>query len=462
MKIKALSAICLLVLLNSVSSLAASISWNGKYRIEGHDVRGYDLDGGEKNYLLHHLSLSPKIIVKDNIIVRARFDVFNNKNYGATANQVGAFLGKPANAESSTSASFDDSNVISQSMSLESIAATQLYLTWLMPNGAFIAGRAPKHFGLGLSHNAGTGDFDHWFDSHDVVGFKIFAGNHTITPYYGKKLEGQNVDSLNGFDVNEIILHYQYSNPDSDLNLGVYYEKTNSSDKIDDSGTVFGGTPTTAYKPELMSVYLKQKYALYDLELEAGFLSGETGVLKSGNKVDFEASGFLANFSFDFAGDFRMDARLGYASGDNPNTANWEGFLFDRNIDVGLLLFNHRLGSSSLDLMGSSVGGSNVTGVDNEYIGNTTFLAPKVSWKSGDKWKYDVGLVWATLNEAPATGIDKALGTEIDFGVSYYPNDSTHVRFEAGYLLTGSAFEGNASNPANNAYIINGKAAISF
>lgn len=458
MKIKVLSASLLVLLLNSLSANAASISWNGNYRIEGHDLRGYDLDGGEKNYLLHHLSLSPKIIVKDDIIIRTRFDIFNNSNYGVKANQVGAFIGNPSNGKSSTTATFDDSSVIAESASVETVAATQLYLTWLLENGAFIAGRAPKHFGLGISHNAGTGDFDHWFDTHDVVGYKIIAGNHTFTPYYGKKTEGQIVDRA---DVNELTFQYQYENPDSGLIIGIYWEKTNSGDKID-ATSAFGGTPTTAYEPELRNFYLKQSYAYWDLELEAGFLEGNTGVLKSGNKVSFEGTGFLANFSFDFAKDFHLDTRLGYASGDDPNTNNYEGFYFDRNVDIALMLFNHRLGQNSLDLIGSDVGGSDVTGVDNEYVGNTLFLSPRLSWRSGDKWKYDVTLTYAKLNEVPATGIDKSLGTEIDFGLSYMPNESTHVRFEAGYLLTGKAFEGNASNPANNAYIITGKAAISF
>lgn len=460
MKIKALSSLLTLFLLTPVLASAASVSWNGRYRIEGHDIRGYDLDGGEKNYLIHHLSLSPKIIVKDDIIIRARFDVFNNKNYGVSTNQVGAFIGSPANSSSSTSASFDDSEVIAETMSLENVAATQLYLTWLNENGAFIAGRAPKQFGLGLSHNAGTGEFDHWMDTHDIIGYKFIAGNHTFTPYYGKKTEGSVVDRA---DVNIMTLHYEYQNPDSGLVIGVYWEKTNSSDKIDSTTSVFGGTPTTAYEPELRSFYLKQKYEWYDLELEGGFLSGNTGVLKSGNKVSFESSGFLANFAFDFAKDFHLDARIGYASGDDPGTTNFEGFYMDRNLDVGLLMFNHRLGKSDLDLLGTSVGGSSVTGVDNEYISNTLFLAPKLTWGTSERWKYDVTLLWAKLNQAPVSGIDTALGTEIDFGVSYRPNDATLVRFEAGYLLSGKAFEGNSSsNPSNNAYIISGKAAISF
>lgn len=458
MKIKVLSLSLLLVLLNSLTLNAASISWNGNYRIEGHDLRGYDLDGGEKNYLIHHLSLSPKIIVKDDIIIRARFDVFNNQNYGVSSNQVGSFIGNPSNSKTSTAATFDDSSVISESMSVETVAATQLYLTWLAENGAFIAGRAPKHFGLGLSHNAGTGDFDHWFDTHDVIGYKVIAGNHTFTPYYGKKNEGQIVDRA---DVNELVFHYQYENSDSGLIIGIYWEKTNSGDAIDGT-SVFGGTPSTSYEPELRNFYLKQAYKFFDLELEGGFLSGDTGVLNGGKKVSFEGTGFLANFSLDFAKDFHLDARLGYASGDDPATNNFEGFYFDRNVDIALMLFNHRLGNQSLDLIGSNVGGSSVVGVDNQYVGNTLFVSPRFSWRSGDKWKYDTTITWAKLNEVPSAGIDKSLGTEIDFGVSYLPNESTHVRFEAGYLLTGKAFEGNASNPASNAYIITGKAAISF
>ncbi|MEC9281886.1 MAG: hypothetical protein VX642_04190 [Bdellovibrionota bacterium] len=459
MRLKLLSLYVLSCLLMAANASATSVSWNGYYRLEATDIRNYDLDGEEKNFLLHHLALTPKIIVKDDIIVRARFDVFNNANNGVQTNQVGAFLGNPSNSEATSSVSFDDSSVIAESMGVETVAATQLYLTWLQENGAFIFGRTPKHFGMGLTHNAGINDFDHWMDTQDVIGWKILMGNHMITPYYGKKSEGSIVDKA---DVNILTFHYEYLNPDSGLNLGLYYEKTTSGDKIDDTGTVFGGTPTSGYSPEQINVYLKQAYTGFDLELEAGFLSGDTGVVKSGAPVSFEASGFLANFTFDFATDFHFDGRIGYATGDDPNSNNYEGFLFDRNLDVAYLLFNHKMGNSSLDLNNSAIGGASSSSVDTDYIGNTLFIAPKLTYKSSDRFHYDASLIYAKLNEVGTATTDDYLGTEIDLGMSYFPNDSTHVRLETGFLLPGGAYEGNASNSTNNAFIISGKAAINF
>lgn len=458
MPFKRLVLIVFALLSVSPKSRSAGISWDGYYRVEGTDIRNVDLDGQEKNFLLHHMALKPRIIVKDDIIVRARFDVFNNQNYGVLSNQVGSFFGNPANAQAVTPKTFDNSDVIAQNLAVESVAATELYLTWLMNQSALLVGRVPKHFGMGLTHNAGNGDFDHWFDTHDVLAWKLVMGNHSFTPFYGKKSEGSVIDRA---DVNHFSFHYDYQNPDSDLRLGIFYEKTTSGKSIDTTETIFGGTPSGGYRPEQINVYLKQNYKWYDWEFEAGFINGSTGSRRNGQEVKFQSSGFISNLSFDFAQKFVLDGRFGFASGDKPDTTEFEGFLFDRNLDVAYLLFNHRLGRN-LDLLGSDVGGASSDSVDTEYVGNTLFFAPRLSYMANDRWHYDVALVYARLNSINGLTQSRTLATEIDFGLSYRPNPAVHARLESGFLIPGQAFAGNTSNPLKNAFIISAKAAINF
>src|SRR4051794_26921776 len=82
---------------------ASDINWAGSYRFEGVllDNPKLDASGTNKNYMLHHLVLKPKIVAADGVTIYSRFDLFNNAAYPDS--QLGQFFGDGPNTTSATS-----------------------------------------------------------------------------------------------------------------------------------------------------------------------------------------------------------------------------------------------------------------------------------------------------------------------------------------------------------------------
>ncbi|MFK8136957.1 MAG: hypothetical protein AB8E15_01235 [Bdellovibrionales bacterium] len=449
------------VLLFSLSGAAIDIDWTGKYRLEGTDVRNYDLDKNEKNYFLHHLILNPSIIATDDLEINFRFDIANSADYGGFTNQVGQFLGNTASAETSTNINSQTSDQIAQTMGLETIANTLLYLNWHTEYGSIAGGRLPKQFGLGTVYSAGKGSFDHWLDTHDVVSLQMLAGNHTITPSYGKINEGLTNERD---DTTITSLQYDYEYPETKLKISILWEVINSDDSVatDFTGTT-GSSISGSYSMENKLLYFSRAYGDWDLALEFAQQDGDTGIFVGAQEISMSGTGLAIEAGYKLSPNLKFEGRFGYASGDDINTTDkYEGFQFDRNYDVALLLFNHRLGTTDF-LKTESIGGSTTGGVDTEYISNAIYLAPKLVYQTSDKWTFDTSLIYATLHDGVLdSSVSKDLGLEIDFGMSYFHNPQTELRAEFGYLFAGEAFAGNTSQPTTNSYIISTKAAISF
>src|SRR5690606_10968130 len=100
-----------------------------------------------------------------------------------------------------------DSNSMAENQRAETIQVSQLYLTFEQEFGQLLVGRAPLHFGLGMTHNAGFGLFDHWYDTRDLVAYKVVMGNISFTPMFAKVNEG-NINESD--DVTDWIAHLQY------------------------------------------------------------------------------------------------------------------------------------------------------------------------------------------------------------------------------------------------------------
>lgn len=448
----------------------ADINWSGNYRIEFNNVDKIDLNNSGKSYFLQHLVLQPKIIAADGVNINARFDILNNASL-TYSNQLGEIMGQSPNGSSSTSSDATNTAALSEQQGVGSLQVTHLYLTYIKEFAAFIAGRAPKQFGLGISHNAGTGPFDHWLDTHSVVGMKMLFGNIFLTPMYATVLED---DISDEDDANEYIIHFGYENPETDLNIGIYYESKVAVNGITKPTTSTNSTPfpNSAYAGDWRD-YEHQKWNLYysqvkgklKTNMEFGFHKADTGVINTdGNEIKWDAFAMATEFYYKWSPTYTVSLHAGYASGDDPETADtFEGFIFDKNYDVAMLMFNHVLGNTSMDLLGSGPSGRNVNlGLDTEAISNVIYLAPGLDMQFSDTWGLSTRLIYASLHQT-ATGVDSDLGVELDFILKYRPNDRFIFDTGLGYLMPGSAFK-NGSNgfDTNSALAITAKAAISF
>jgi hypothetical protein len=460
------------------------MEWSGVYRVEAYNLKNTELSsrGRELNYGLSHLVLRPKIVAGDGLTIFGQFDVFNSTAYPNS--QLGTLWGAGVRTAAPPTTSTDGSDVMSQTKSTQSLQVSQLYLTYAQEYGALIVGRAPLQFGLGMTHNAGNGLFDHWYDTDDLVGYKIVLGNLYVLPMLGKASEG-NIN--NSDDLNDYMIQVQYENPETDLEMGVFYQVRSGGDQASDAptnmaadpeGGVLGGAGATnggKINIKTVSLYALKDTERYRLGLEASFQSGETGVLTSSDdNVTMGGFGLAAEFAYrPESSRWNWSAKAGTASGDDPATkAKFEGYIFNRNYDVAMLMFNHPLGQNDFLrtrlLTGSvydNLTDKNINVPDVDAVSNVMYLAPKAEYAFSDRWHLDNSLIAGWLGTNPLTGgksAGKTLGYEWDISLNFSPRKGVMWVNQAGFLFPGSAWKGDGQYDSKFSYGLATKAAISF
>ncbi|MGZ3691052.1 MAG: hypothetical protein ACXVAX_06100, partial [Pseudobdellovibrio sp.] len=175
------SGLLILSLVMAQNAQAISIDWSGGYRIEYTDITNPTLNSDHpdpKTYGLQFLYLNSKIVASDGININARFDVMGSQTPGYENSQLGALLG--GNGIGS------DPHITSQNQQSTNVTVSQLYMNVSNEYGTLIAGRAPFEFGMGITHNAGLGPFDHWYDNRDGVAYKFYVDNISFMPMISK------------------------------------------------------------------------------------------------------------------------------------------------------------------------------------------------------------------------------------------------------------------------------------
>jgi hypothetical protein len=478
----------ILLVMSAANAQAMSVDWTGTYRFEYVEVDKPALDtyAGSpvrKSYMLNHLTLSPKIIAADGVNIIAKFDVLPNDQYPGS--QTGQVFGRgPSRANSTGSSTMDDSAVAGRRQGTTNLAVNQLYLNVNQEYGALVVGRAPLDFGLGISHSAGNGAFDHWYDSEDMIGYKVISGNLSIMPIFARVYD---YSPAQGRDVQDFIWDVQYNSSESESSIGVFHQTRTAGPVANDAPPgAFGGTATTgSWKTQNTNLYFAKGFETVKFKLEGGFQSGGTGVTAPVSGDEIKLNGYGVAFELDFVpGTSRWKSKLrgGIASGDNPSTSNYEGFHFHRNYDVAFLLFNHPMGRYDIFRTAAQRSADRLTAcatppcavyakdeaLDDEAISNVTFLAPSFDYTINDKWEWTNRFTWAQLQTNPLSNVagldvDKNVGFEWDTGFVYRPHEKIMWVNEVGLLMPGAAWQGGSNNYGKSfTYGITSKAAISF
>lgn len=471
----------------SISAMAGDLEWSGIYRIEGYDLKSPELSGHrEKSYGLQHLVLRPKITAGDGLTIYGQFDFFNNATYPDS--QMGQVFGSGVNSSGAPVAAGtagSKSNALSKNQKAESVTVSQLYLTYAHEYGELIAGRAPLQFGLGMTHNAGRGLFDHWYETRDLVGYKIVMGNMYFLPMIGKVSEG----ALNqSDDLTDYMIQVQYENPDSDLEMGGFYQMRTGGDQSSDApasgtqnGDVLGGNGATnkgSVNMKIASIYALRDNERFRAGVEATFESGETGVVTTGgDKVTLGGFGVATEFEYrPVESKWKWGLKAGIATGDDPSTdGKFEGFLFNRNYNVAMLMFHQPLGQADFLrtrlLTGPvrqavPVGSTpSIDQPDVETISNVVYLSPSAKYVFSDHWTLDNTLTTGWLETNPFADGHKAakdLGYEWDISLNFSPRKGVMWVNQVGLLFPGGTWKGDGQFESSFAYGLSSKAAISF
>lgn len=452
--------LCLSLTLMTASAQAMSLDWSGGYRFEWTEVDKPSLGSPSerKAYGLNYLYLSPKIIAADGVNVISRFDILSNSAYPNS--QLGDIWGmNPAGTA--------DQDVRTGNQGVVGVNVSQLYLSVNQEYGALRLGRAPFEFGTGMKYSAGTGMFDHWYDTRDLAAYKIVVGDWFFMPMLSRQ---QSKGFGQGGTISSLGFQLQYENEENKSLIAIFQETTNGVSQAlgytPQQIEAYGGAGATAdgdMKIQRTNFVLARGFDSFEFRLEAGFESGATGVRKGTSDVELSGYGIATEFLLPRKeSKWEWSLKAGMATGNDDSATDFGGYSFNRNYDVAMLLFNHRLGSA--DLLGTNV--QKNSGIpfgdsaDDEAISNAMYFAPAVTYAWNEKLDLRNTIIYAQLmKENVATSKD--LGLEWDIELIYKPSARVQWVNQLGLLFPGDAWKVNGA--ANDfTFGFASKAAISF
>lgn len=465
---------CLISFVAVQKSFATSIDWSGGYRIEYIEIDrpslGSDDNKKRKAYGLNYLYLAPKIVASDGINIAGRFDIFSNEIDSYKNSQLGSLIGSGLSRAGRT----NGANIDSQNQDASTIRVSQLYLTVNQENAVFLAGRAPIEFGLGMTHNAGLNPFDHWYDTRDLVSYRFIVDNVSFMPIFAKVWQQ---DFGQGPTATDQSFVFEYDNKDNGAKAGLFYQVRSGSTAANDAASylpVFGtgSTLTSGWSTKTVNLFFGRSWEAFQLKLEASFLTGDTGVTSATNEsVKFNSYAIAAEvlWPMNEQSKWEWGAKFGTSSGDNPTTTGvYEGYQMDRNYDVAMLMFNHRMGQADFLTTNIlhrdptlSVGNS----ADDEAIGNAIYIAPSAKYQWSDQFDLKTTLIYAQMATKATLSVDtsKDLGTELDMELIYKPRERVIWSNGFGVFVPGDAWKDGVTGYDNKInFGFSSKAAITF
>ena len=309
-------------------------------------------------------------------------------------------------------------------------------------------------------------------------------------PMFGRNHRGSGFSV--GSQATEEMINIDYTNPETESTFAIFHQVRTAGPGANDANLYFapydtGGTPQIVggLNTTLTSLYFARGWESFKFKMEAGFRSGSTGITynnylgqQAGNSI-VALSGYGIAIQLEFPrpdSRWQWQVRTGIASGDNPQTQNYEGFYFSRNYDVAMLLFNHPMGQNSYDVLRTDLVRqrnnlnavySNDQTVDEDTVSNAIYLSPKFDYLINDKWEWNNTLTYAITQVNPSTtqttGVGTDLGYEYDVGVTYKPHEKIRWINRLGIFVPGTVFkEGAVARDVNYTYGWETKAAISF
>lgn len=446
----------------------ADLTWTGIYRAEGNYFSSVGMSGSSsKEYILHHLRLSPKVVLLDGFEIYGTVDVFNQGDFAVAGSQAGQSFGAGFAPPNGVFYGSDGSPALTDNQinKVRDANLTELYLKFLHTGGELTLGRAPLHFGLGINLNAGRGDFDHWFDNRDLVAYKVYFGSLSFKPFAARITDGFTATGDASSEFGAVV---NFSKPETGLEMGAMFvsRHTPSSINVDQLATS-GAAKTQRYG---LFIERKKPDSAFRYALEAGVNSGSLGFNSSGEDISY--NGFGAVVELDYETPLRglsVGLQVGYAGGqDGSKDDGFSSFAFDRNYDLGLIMFNHPVGHADLDLFGTTPYGKQGpyygsgsyqphNNIDTESISNAMFAAPYIAYNIGTKWSLKSKWIWAQLDKDivnsvlysttnPSLEVDPQLGIEWDFSLTYRPFEKIIWETTIGALFPGAAFEGGTQD----------------
>lgn len=398
----------LAIIATSSTAQAAEVQFEGSYQARARlfDTlslnRTLESSEGFTWVMQHRLWLRPKFYITDQVGLFADVLALNNTFFGADPN---TWI-DPVSQATVPLLYVDDLNPPTGE-DAESRADITLWRAWGEANtriGTFKFGRQPLHWGMGLWQNQGTGLNQEYGDSADRVSWEHLFKDVWVRAAFDLHTAGLVTQTDESWSIN---LAGAYRTERIEGGLQFQYRRTDADDAAFDLYTLDGAFDLTFGNIGL------------DGEVVLQFGNGDLG--GGVNDVSLFAAGFALDASIELN---RWDIHLegGFATGDdNPNDADLKSFTFDRDYNMGFMLFEQ-----AMPTLVSAVPGEDrsyaVTQTGNAFT-NGGYIRPRVAFRILPGFFADGQAVLAFTHlleeDADAAGRGGLYGAEFDLGLRY-------------------------------------------
>jgi len=432
---------------------AAEVDFEGYYRARGrafhslsidHDLSGYE---GTSAWAEHRFWLKPRILVSDEVAVFAELRGLDNLVWGTEARS----YFDPTTADNVPMAFTDDLTApvpteLDQGSVLLDITLWRAWGEVHLGRHRFRVGRMPLHWGSGVWQNDGLGRNGEYGDSADRIQWEGLFGDVYASLAVDVNAESfvnqtDNTMSYNGMAA------WRTEQVVAGLNLQFRH-----TDNAEDGGQGLDlFTADAALDAELGQLEVH-------LEAVARFGSGDldTGL----NDVQIASGGGILE------GRLLTDAvdvglTFGMATGDaNLNDNKLKTFSFDRDYNLGIILFEQPLPTLASSLPTAENGGRDYSlTLTGPTVSNALLVAPKLSRHFGDDWKVEAQGVFARTARVPQTdayATRKFYGSEIDASVSFEGVEHLDLLGTVGVFFPGGYYS-NFENLGISGIVVGGQ-----
>ncbi len=456
---------CIILFVISTNLYAFDINASGYYRARGDLFKNLNLGTNELNDYRtlwnQRFRLNSEFTVSDYVSLNSTFDLLDNEFFGANPTN-GVVAGNPSFYQSSTAGgggvpeiSEDPSVDILAFSSGEKtgsfIAVKRLWLNILSPLGIFKIGRQPSHFGLGITENSGDGYDSNFGDVADRISFETGYKGYVLAFGGDKDVE---------FD-RDLQTTTQASSIDTNADdvtrffLKAGFDEDNEKFLTLISRRWQGITDTTVW---IFDVYPYWNYSWYTFEGEFTTFQGDS------QSQDVSVFNWVARNTAHLSL-FRFGAEGGFSSGTSggsTNTKSINTIPFDRDYNVGYLLFEEALpggaGFDSFDPTNTTVASApEAAGA----VSNAIYYRAFAGVTLAEAFHIDVNVINAYALKNPVIGYDPnntgnlLFTSNKNYGVEYNINLGLDVRkelnlgFTFAHFIPGGIFDSQARNVFN-------------
>lgn len=368
-----------LALAAATSAHAAELTWEGFYRGRGLIFDSLSLSTtneyaeGTSHYFDHRLLLKPSFLASEHASVHAQLDVFQLLQFGA---QPDTYV-DPVSGEQRAVPEVD--GVATPGVGL---AAVRAWAEGYTPYGRFSIGRMPMQWGSGILWNDGTATDAEHGDSADRIAFSTRVG-----PVFGMLAWDVHYEGLLAGDDDmqaaSLALGYRTETAGIGLLNNYRYRDAEPSTWQGYTGDLWAFAELGPMRVELEGVGI----------FAGGDLDEDT------NDVTVMSFGVMARGRYT-ASKFWIGAEFGAASGDEDNSDSAiHTFSFDRDHNVGILLFEESMPTLEAPVANDANGGRTYDAVlTGDGIGNAIYFRPEVRYRIVPE--VEAGLAWLTATEA--------------------------------------------------------------